>query len=762
MNENFQSLIENARKISASKVPRWEIELDDRGVAKTGCSWNLQTLSEKGKPKKMVLRTFSEFVDAQKVLLSRGLLTESEVGLRPVSQHWQDLIKAFVLDFVSVKKKSVSFAINASQAFRFLATVARKEPWLVTSEDVLLACEISNICQSTDARTINLMALIRNFVDVHHIFNTCPVGPLVDHFQPGANKRAKFAKTKSEILSELMQRKTAEKLPEKRAFWELVNIIYSQTPTSVVDFLRFSFLKLLLLTGLRIGEVVEIPLDWRRIRSFTDYRGRPAGESGGISESLEIRHFAEKQGEPFLVEKKQFVPEMFRSEIETILGQVAALTAPLRATLRAQYESGSVFPQYEPEALVDAVTMYVHLTGNPIWTHPPYSSELTQCIDRYKKTFELKELLQMQRLQDGTTQLAAAVSRFFSEENRNKGLILRDAGGSPTTGRGIRGKFLRVSDAESYVKNHVPTKLSDLAPLRLNQGGALAPWEMLFLMPKRAVAEGRGNSIVDLFNTYSVGIADSALLLTVLGEESNSEKVTIFSRYGTTAEVKALTLTSYTFRHLQTTELFRLGISDAVITKRFNRKSVAQSSVYDHRSLAEQLDAIELPDEWSALLGEGNTSTVAKLIFSGKTRGPIVQEFKRVQTEEGDEAALLFLKAEADGFHVTPYGMCINSFTVDPCPKSLECFNDCRHLSSTGLPEHKKNLVTLLGRLKHVLEHAKSKPDGTIGKQNQIQHATKRIVGVEKLLTTSPGELVFPDGVDLSLPKNQGGVLDGT
>ncbi|WP_229490829.1 hypothetical protein [Pseudoduganella namucuonensis] len=41
------------------------------------------------------------------------------------------------------------------------------------------------------------------------------------------------------------------------------------------------------------------------------------------------------------------------------------------------------------------------------------------------------------------------------------------------------------------------------------------------------------------------------------------------------------------------------------------------------------------------------------------------------------------LHFEADGFHASPYGHCLNSFTVDPCPKHLECFANCRHLSAT-------------------------------------------------------------------------------
>jgi hypothetical protein len=64
-------------------------------------------------------------------------------------------------------------------------------------------------------------------------------------------------------------------------------------------------------------------------------------------------------------------------------------------------------------------------------------------------------------------------------------------------------------------------------------------------------------------------------------------------------------------RHLQNTELFRLGVADTIISKRFNRRSIAQSYEYDHRSLAEELDQLELPVEVEMALGEKAT-TVAK------------------------------------------------------------------------------------------------------------------------------------------------------
>jgi hypothetical protein len=219
-----------------------------------------------------------------------------------------------------------------------------------------------------------------------------------------------------------------------------------------------------------------------------------------------------------------------------------------------------------------------------------------------------------------------------------------------------------------------------------------------------------------------------------------------------------MSIKSHALRHLQNTELFRLGVADTIISKRFNRRSVTQSYEYDHRSLAEELEQIEIPQDVEIMLGE-KAATVAKMIKANKANGPIVEAFRRIQAREGDDSAYEYLRAEADGFHATPYGHCLNSFTVDPCPKHLECFANCRHLSATDLPENRKNLIRLEGKFKAAIETIKERPSTSLGWKNQLNHAEERLVGVQKLLATAPGERVFPDGLDLSA-ADRAGVLD--
>ncbi len=80
--------------------------------------------------------------------------------------------------------------------------------------------------------------------------------------------------------------------------------------------MRFAQAKTLILTGLRDGECTLLPADWKRFHEYLDKEGRPAGQSGGISRSLKLRHFAEKQrvvneDSIALFETVQHVPAVF-------------------------------------------------------------------------------------------------------------------------------------------------------------------------------------------------------------------------------------------------------------------------------------------------------------------------------------------------------------------------------------------------------------------------------------------------------------------
>jgi hypothetical protein len=173
-----------------------------------------------------------------------------------------------------------------------------------------------------------------------------------------------------------------------------------------------------------------------------------------------------------------------------------------------------------------------------------------------------------------------------------------------------RETYLRVGELEDFIGEATPSKMPDLAPLPLATG-AVQPWEFLFLHPKRSLAEERNDGLCDVTRYISVNRPDPTFVALSLGGTKHLSS--IFERYGQSDEDRALTIEAHSLRHLQNTELFRLGVADTIISKRFNRRSVAQSYEYDHRSLAEELDQIEMDDDLEIMLGEKAT-TVAKMI----------------------------------------------------------------------------------------------------------------------------------------------------
>lgn len=780
MNDHYASFIDLGRQLVEARGIKWTIHTDANGAAAPESLWNLNKLVDDDHPPYMYLRDFRSDAKALQALNDHwASLGAASVETFVLSDAWQDLIKAATAIQLFSKRNTVSHvANNVIRPLRVIATcVQNKEPWALLNDDVRLAVQIGKAVQASGKLGDLVAGIVKTVLDVHHLADACPLYPALadQRTKVAQTRKARFIKSEDELRHDLEDRKRAERLPERRAFWELIRIVMTEKPKTFVDELRFIGLKTMIATGFRIGENTLLPLDWERRREYFDRNGHPSGELGGISNSLMLRHFAEKQqtketDSRVLVEATQYVPQMFEEMILEALTRAAELTAPLRTTLRQQVETGRLLPWFHRDEIVPITQLYTHLTGNPFWADLPEENR-PYWLARYKNGFNATDFDELQqRLKEfyfsaAGGRLDMATYQYFNRLGKSMGQgsihspFRRSDGTAIPAGTRMRwdSAFMHVGELEDYLRVNVPTKVSDLESFRL-ASGELPSWGILMLHPKRSLAEERNDGLCDVTRYMAVNVPDPTFLSHFLARYKQSSEATLFERYGLTEEDRNLTMTAHSLRHLQNTELFRLGVADTIISKRFNRRSIAQSYEYDHRSLAEELDTMELPQEVEFALG-AKATTVAKMIASGKARGPIVDAFKRIQASAGDTAAFEFLKAEADGFHATPYGHCLNSFTVDPCPKHLECFSGCRHLSATNLPEQRAALVRLEGKLAAALELAQSRPSKSIGRKNQITHATERLQGVRKILSAYSGEHPFPDGPDLSKTKKSG-VMD--
>lgn len=772
MNRHYQAYIELGQTLARDKGLQWHIPLDSMGTAQDGVGWNLTTCVGDVPPPTHYLRDLGTDSKALGMLnaerLSNGL---NSLCRKPLSIGWQDLIKSAVAEqLLSKRNTTAHVSNNIVRPLRLVATCVDHEPWELTLDDLLKSIRIGKAIQASGKLGDSVVTIVKVVLDAHHLCDAGQMYPMLGITRmPVKSVRSKHTMSEDELRANLVERKRAERLPERRAFWELVRIVMTEKPRTLMDELRFAAIRTMVITGFRIGEAALLPVDWKRERTYMDAKGRPAGEIGGISTSLMLRHFAEKQQDEesdsrSLRENTQPVPDMFRQLLTETLDRIVHITQPLRDTLKLQCETGRILPWYRENDVVPFVELYTRVTGNPFWLDIDCSS----FMERYRQTFDPSVLQELQQYQKqnyghGTSKLDMAIYMFGNRlqkrmQNGATALCFRNAGGAPlAVDRRMSwgDTYLCVGELEAHIRATTPTKVSDMMPLPLDSG-SIQSWEFLFLQPKRSLAEERNDGLCDIACYMAVSRPDPTFIGIALGDAPNLPS--LFKKYGSTEEDRAMSIESHKLRHLQNTELFRLGVADTIISKRFNRRSIAQSYEYDHRSLTEELDQIEIPQDIEIMLGE-KAATVARMIKAGKANGPIVDAFHRIQRTEDDTAAYEYLRVEADGFHATPYGHCLNSFTVDPCPKHLECFANCRHLSATDLPENRRNLMRLEGKFKGAIEVIRSRPSTSLGWKNQLDHAEKRLAGVQKLLATPPGERVFPEGLDLSIARTPG-VLD--
>jgi hypothetical protein len=63
-------------------------------------------------------------------------------------------------------------------------------------------------------------------------------------------------------------------------------------------------------------------------------------------------------------------------------------------------------------------------------------------------------------------------------------------------------------------------------------------------------------------------------------------------------------------------------------------------------------------------------------IIDGKIRGALADTYHDLVLSQPGRGGC-FLETHAGGVHVTLWGICTNDFSREPCPKHLQCFDNC-------------------------------------------------------------------------------------
>lgn len=775
MNAFYSSFIETAKHLASKHGLSWDMQFDDKGKISKGDRWDLAKTCGLATPPFYWLSSVSLDEAALEVRSSgsafQGLTNRC---LQPMPTEWQDFYKATILHELLIKKNRPPHALlNIARPIKILAVFADQErPWEVSSSTIKNAYNAALLIGESGKTAINFKMFVRILIDKLHLSNNHPLetfcAPFADPLsilsEETAMRQKRLENTNkrtARIKKSLEERSSPDKLPESKAFWELMRIVFTEKPKSFSDAIRFCQIKLAVCTGLRIGELVNIPKECLKRNEYIDSHGRSPSSMGGVSHSYALKYFAEKAQEDAaehghsLHEAVQHIPDIFEDIVCAAINDAARLTSPLRKRLAEQVRAGRILPEYEPQQLVPAYELYCRATGSLQISNAPIPPELTKA---YQDTFDasiLDEIYQQQLSALWETGPSRRYCEYWERASLAHDISFRKSSGQAMHSFNWKLGHVKAEDFEEFIRKHSPTKLSETSSFSISGSATFAPSEMLFLMPIRAISETRDGGILDVNRYMAVGRSQPIDLQLNMG---GRHSISIFSRYCLEEKDKELRINPHALRHLQHGELFRLGVADTVLSHHFNRKGVAQSHTYDHRNLSEELDAIEIPNGASEIAPKAKE--VLKMIMSQKVRGPIVDAFLEIQRDQGDDVAFSFLSAEADGLHVTPYGFCINSFTVDPCPKHLECFNGCRHLTRTELPEEERNLRELRERMQAVVKLLESRPEAARnpGWKNQLSHARTSLDNLEIAINTKPGEHPFLSGE--SLFEQSGGGQD--
>lgn len=750
----FDQFIATYKRVAESHDLDWDIPFDANGSVPKDCRWDLCDLTGTPKPPAFSLSNLKHDEPTLTILNKE----RSAIGLPlysggPISKDWQDLLKALTIRGLFEKRNGARHIYNGIiRPIRALATCCPdKAPWNLTAEDVAMSLGIiGKVDKSSKLRSLVEAQVVT--LDDNGLSEACPLlGKRSDGLR---NVKMRT----SAVRKDIDDRRRADRLPGAKEFWEILRIILEEKPATFYDAMRFGAVELGVLMGLRVEETATIPTNPIIIKHYVDVRGESAVKHGGIGHTMFLRHFSEKQilrsaKSIVYAETTTSVLRMFEQETRRIVERIEQLTAPLRDRITAQIKTGRIFPEYELDEMVSLAEIYPRLTGNPFVYEGAHNLALAE---KYREGLDPTILSEIHEYQNELRSQGAPFGNSFKvymgrKQNRWIPRRKMETPGSAPAQSGKKPRLssegVLISELEDAVRENLATKLSDTEGFPLASNREMSIHDCLFLVPKRALGEGRNGGVCDVKRYAFVGRLTSNDIIAALSKPSVQAQ-TFFAKYGK-PKASEYTLNSHSLRHMHNNELFAAGVADTIITHRFGRKSVAQSHEYDSRTLAQELADMDLPPGTADIL-IGPARDVFKLIANDRGEGPIVDEFRRIQKEEGDEAAIAFLAIEADGMQITPYGLCLNSFVVEPCPRHLECFGGCSHLFRTGQATETDQLKKLAGRYRGVLSAISSHPGSEAAKAKAQAQAELRLASIEQALSTKPGSFVFPDGEDLS------------
>lgn len=291
----YTEFVEDARQFATKRGLRWDIQVGPDGLATPESAWDLRDLTNTPDRNARWIRNFALCPRTREAAVQAGW-DKNGLPRGPVlAEDAQDFMKALV-SHRARQGLGGAGSQDLVRGIRAVFSVTRKSPWDLTSQDLARVLDLENV----PPIALYLRALIRTMN--HHALSLH--GPLRIEVVGGRARQ---------MLATLSERKEEQKLPEMRALYELARIVFQEEPQTHQDLIRFALVRIGILTGLRLGELLMLPDDCLRWQTNIDVvSGRPAGEVGGVTKSLALRYFGEKRDKAspdLLIEDVQWVPE---------------------------------------------------------------------------------------------------------------------------------------------------------------------------------------------------------------------------------------------------------------------------------------------------------------------------------------------------------------------------------------------------------------------------------------------------------------------
>ncbi|MBX3253506.1 MAG: hypothetical protein KF862_05140 [Chitinophagaceae bacterium] len=231
----------------------------------------------------------------------------------------------------------------------------------------------------------------------------------------------------------------------------------------------------------------------------------------------------------------------------------------------------------------------------------------------------------------------------------------------------------------------------------------------------------------------------------------------IFERQNLTeADGSKIVMTSHQPRHWRNTLYDLAGMSNVNQALALGRQLLDQNTAYQHPTVK------EFTESHRDFLTFNSVSEKIGFLRSGirenKILGDLTDTYHLIKKKQGVENAESFLATHANALHITPFGACSHDFSLNPCPKHLQCWNGCSNLNLTGSEHEIKNLQNLLENSEKALTQMKMEAEGEFGSDVWINSLENKIENLKKGLELSQlgkEQRLFESGKDLSGTKTK-------